>query len=557
MDEIEADWILQAGRIITLDPRRPVAAALAIAAGRIAATGGRADVRAWKGRRTRVLDLAGATIIPGLVDAHAHLDREGLKRIYPSLERCRSIADVQAVIRRLAAKRPKGDWIVTMPLGVPPFYLDPPARLAERRWPTRADLDTAAPDHPVYIRGIWGYWNRPPVHSIANTLALVRAGITRDTVPPPGVDIVTDAAGEPTGLFVEHNLIQVIEFTLMKAAPRFTSEDRRRALGESLQRYAAHGVTAIYEGHGIAPEVLRAYRETHQRGRLTLRCSLALSPTWDTAAEAERAIPELAAWAGGRGTGDDHLRIAGISLHYGGDPDVARILHAGQPYTAWAGFVESANRPDDYARQAELAARHGLRINTIVTRSLPEVLDIWEAIDSRRPLRDLRWVLVHLHVATERQLARIRRLGAVATTNPISYLWRSGIAELARLGGAAETLIPHRSLVRLGVPFGIATDNKPANLWLAFKAVVDRRDMTTGEVLGSRQRLSRLQALRALTVGGAWITFAERERGTLAPGRAADLAVLDCDPLTAPLEALAQTPARFTMVGGQVVHGDV
>jgi predicted amidohydrolase YtcJ len=153
--------------------------ALAIAAGRIVAIGGRADVRPWKGRRTCAVDLAGATVIPCLVDAHAHLDREGLKRIYPTLERCRSIADVQAVIRRLAAARAKGEWITTMPLGAPPFYLDPSASLAERRWPTRGDVDAAAPDHPAYIRGIWGYWNRPPVHSIANSLALVRAGITR------------------------------------------------------------------------------------------------------------------------------------------------------------------------------------------------------------------------------------------------------------------------------------------------------------------------------------------------------------------------------------------
>ncbi len=370
------------------------------------------------------------------------------------------------------------------------------------------------------------------------------------------MEIVKDAAGEPTGLFVEHNLVQVIEFALMKDAPRFTHEDRVRALGESLRRYAARGITAIYEGHGVAPEVLRVYRETHERGRLTLRCSLALSPTWDTAAEAERAMPDLAAWAGGRGTGDDRLRLAGLALHYGGDPDVARILHAGQPYTAWAGFVESANSPEDYARQAELAARHRLRINTIVTRSLPEVLDAWEAVAARWPIRDLHWVLVHLHVATERQLARIRALGAAATTNPISYLWRSGAAEVARLGGPVETLIPHRSLARRGIPFGLATDNKPANPWLAFNAAVDRRDMATGEVLGPRQRLSREQALRALTVGGAQVTLAERSRGVLAPGFAADLAVLDLDPLAAPLAELAEMTARLTMVGGEVVHGD-
>ena len=550
-----ADWILQNGRVITLDRRRPAATALAIADSRIVATGGRAEVSPRKGRGTRVLDLAGATVIPGLVDAHAHLDREGLKHIYPSLARCRSIADVQAVIRRLASARPKGQWITTMPLGVPPFYLDPPAGLGERRWPTRADLDAAAPDHPVYIRGIWGYWNRPPVHSIANSLALAHAGITRDTVPPRGVEIVKDAAGEPTGLFVEHNLVQVIEFTLMKTTPRFTHGDRLRALRESLRRYAALGVTAVHEGHGIAPEVLRVYRETRERGQLTLRCSLAVSPTWETTAEAERSIPELAAWAGGHGAGDDRLRIGGICLHYGGDPEVARILHAAQPYTGWAGFVESANSPEDYARQADLAARAGLRVSTLVTRCLPEVLDVWEAIASRTPIRDLRWVLVHLHVASDRQIARIRRLGAVVTTNPISYLYRSGAAELARVGGEAERLTPHRSLARLRVPFGIAPDNK-GSPWRAFTAAVERRDMTTGQVLGATEGLSRAEALRALTVGGAWLTFAEHERGVLAPGRAADLAVLDRDPLTVPYEEMAEATARLTMVGGQVVHGE-
>jgi predicted amidohydrolase YtcJ len=555
VDEIAADWVLANGRIVTLDRRRPAATALAIRGERIVATGDRGAVRRWRGRRTRVIDLRGATVVPGLVDAHAHLDREGLKFLQPSLAGCRSIADIQALIRRLAARRPKGEWIVTMPVGTPPFYRDAPGGLAERRWPTRADLDAASPDHPVYIRGIWGYWNRPPVHAVANSLALRRAGITRDTVPPRGVEIVTDAAGEPTGLLVEHNLIQVLEFTLMRAAPRFTHEDRLRALAESQRRYAARGVTAVYEGHGVAPEVLRVYREAHARGELRLRCSLAVSPTWDSLAEARRAIPELASWAGGRGLGDDRLRVSGICLHYGGDGEVARILHESQPYTGWAGFVETANSPEDYRAQAALAARHGLRVGTLVTRCLPEVLDIWESVAQEAPIRDARWVAVHLNVATDDQLARLRKLGAVATTNPISYLWRSASDEVRRAGGKAETLLPHRSLLRHRIPFGLATDNKPADPWLAFAAVVARRDMASGEVLGPRERLGRLQALRALTAGGAAITFDERDRGSLAPGRLADLAVLEEDPLTVPLEDIASLTCRLVMVGGRIVHG--
>lgn len=543
------------GPIHTLDPRRPAATALAVAAGRVVGLGTRADVRGWRDRRTRVIDLAGAVVVPGLVDAHAHLDREGLKSLLPSLAGCRSIGEIQARIRRLAATRPPGQWIVTMPVGTPPFYRDAPGCLAEKRWPTRADLDAAAPDHPVYVRGIWGYWNRPPVHSIASSRALALAGVTRDTVPPKGVEVVKDAAGEPTGLFVEHNLIQVLEFTLLAVVPRFAHADRLRALEASQRRYAARGVTAVYEGHGVAPEVLAVFREAHARGTLRLRATLAVSPTWQGAEEARRAIPELASWAGGRGLGDDRLRVQGICLHHGGDPEVARLLHAAQPYTGWAGFVESANDPPSYRAQAALAAAHGLRVGTLVTRCLPDVLEAWEAVAAHAPIAPLRWVLVHLNVATPEDLVRIRRLGAVATTNPISYLWRSGADEARLAGGGAETLLPHRSLMRRRIPFGLATDNKPADPWLAFAAAVDRRDMTTGEPLGPGERLTRRDALRALTVGGAWITFSEREAGTLAPGRWADLAVLDRDPLQAPVAELRTIGCRLTMVGGEVVHG--
>src|SRR5262245_30856505 len=377
--------------MLTFDPRRPRATALAVAGGRIAAVGDGAEVRRWRDRRTQVVDLRGATVVPGLVDAHAHLDREGLKSIHPSLARCRSIGDIQMVVRRQAARTPNGLWVVTMPVGTPPFYQDVPGGLAERRWPTRRDLDVAAPDHPVYIRGIWGYWNKPPVYSIANSRALARAGVTRDTEPPPGVEIVKDAAGEPTGVFVEHNAIQVLEFTLMREVPRFTHADRVRALDVSQRAYAARGVTAIYEGHGIAPEVLAAYREAHERGALRLRATLAMSPTWDGPVAAATGLRDLAAWGAGRGLGDDRLRVAGICLHYGGDPRVVRILHEAQPYTGWAGFVESANTHEAYTLQATLAARLGVRVSTLVTRCLPEVLDVWEDIATRHSIRERRW----------------------------------------------------------------------------------------------------------------------------------------------------------------------
>src|SRR5262249_7039559 len=160
-----------------------------------------------------VVDLKRRAVVPGLIDGHAHMDREGLKLICPALGPARSIRDIQDRITELARDKPAGEWIVTMPIGDPPYYFDVPDMLAEKRWPTRQELDAAAPEHPVYIRAIWGFWRHSlPLVSIANTAALRLAGITRDTPSPvPTLTIVKDANGDPTGVFVEREMQPLAE----------------------------------------------------------------------------------------------------------------------------------------------------------------------------------------------------------------------------------------------------------------------------------------------------------------------------------------------------------
>jgi len=191
------DLVLFGGNIVTLDPALHVAEAVAITGDRVTEVGVSTDVRGLAGEQTRLVDLRGRTVVPGLVDAHAHMDREGLKTLYPSLAGARSIDDVLQRIEVLVKAVAPGDWIVTMPLGDPPYYFDVPGNLREQRFPTRRDLDRVAPRNPVYIRSIWGYWRHTlPLVSIASSEALRLAGITRETMAPwDGISIEKDAAG--------------------------------------------------------------------------------------------------------------------------------------------------------------------------------------------------------------------------------------------------------------------------------------------------------------------------------------------------------------------------
>src|SRR5215470_3740886 len=215
-----ADMILKNGRIITVDPASTIAQAIAIAADRIIAVGSNDAMANHISPATRVIDLKGKTVVPGLTDGHAHMDREALRNIFPSLGPVRSIGDIQNRIAELARCRRAGEWIVTMPIGDPPYYLDVPDILAEKRWPTRQELDAAAPDNPVYIRSIWGYWrNTMPIVSCANTLALKSAGITRDTISPvETLTIVKDSNGDPTGVLSEREFQPLAELTWFRQA---------------------------------------------------------------------------------------------------------------------------------------------------------------------------------------------------------------------------------------------------------------------------------------------------------------------------------------------------
>jgi predicted amidohydrolase YtcJ len=308
-----------------------------------------------------------------------------------------------------------------------------------------------------------------------------------------------------------------------------------------------------YEGHGVAPEVLALYRRLHERGELWVRSYLALGAAWDSDAEAERALAEWEPLASGAGSGDAWLRIGGVFLAPDRARPVAGALRAALPYTGWAGFLEDHYSVETYHARALLAARHGIRVSTIVSGGAAPILDVWEAIDREVPLAGQRWVMVHGRVLPPDLLPRIRRLGAVVTTVPSIHLYRDG-RRVVESGVDPDHLLPHRALEDGGIPWALSTDNNPYPMLQTIWQAVARTERERGAVLGAGQRLSRAEALRAATWAGAYCCFAETERGSLEPGKLADLIVLSGDPLTVSEEALPDLHVELTLVGGRVAH---
>jgi predicted amidohydrolase YtcJ len=554
-----ADMILRNGKIVTMDSRFTIAQAIAITGERIAAVGPNEAVVAHAGPASRIVDLKGKTVVPGLIDGHAHMDREALRSVFPSLGRVRSIADIQERTAELARGKRPGEWIVTMPIGDPPFYLDVPDILAEKRWPTRQELDAAAPDNPVYIRAIWGFWRGTfPLVSCANTAALTRAGITRDTLAPVDtLTIVKDDNGDPTGVFIERDFQPLAELIWFRDATRFSHADRVRALPQSARLYHGFGTTSVYEGHGIATEVLDAYREVHRAGALTMRATLAISPSWTKAAGA-RVAALVKAWAGGLaepGGGDEWLKVSGLFAAIGRSR-ADEVRNAAAPYTGWAGFNADAGLPRDQLKDVLLAcAANDIRVAGIAGAAGLALLDLYEEVDRKIPLKGRRWVLEHVYVLSPSDVERVVRMGLVLTTHTNASLYKALDALADRLPPERhDEITPLKALGEAGVTVSLATDNVPISLWGPVQQAILRRDFRSARVVGAGQALSRAEALRCATQNGAYLTFDEEKKGTLAPGKLADLAVLSADPLTVEETRIADTVSLMTMVGGKIVH---
>jgi predicted amidohydrolase YtcJ len=540
------------GKIVTVDADFSIADAFVVSGGRFTAVGRAEELT---GTATRVVDLGGRTVLPGFVDAHPHAVYRGVgDAVEPSLVGLTSVAAVAARIRESAAKAEPGEWIVTSPIGEPPEYFDLPEGLAERRWPTRADLDPVAPDNPVHIPTS-PFWPHP---SVLNSAALAELDITRETPDEPGVRIVRDASGEPTGVIhglVFYNRSRLLGTLMSKQVP-MPETTVRDAIARALAANLEVGLTTIYEAHGTTSAAdLRALRE---EGRIACR----VVATYE--APVGRPGVDIAGWmsslsdAAGEGTGDDLLRVVGLTVSLDGPTHFGLALMS-EPYLdphGEQGNGSSVLSTAELAEIARLAVRHGLRLNVLASGddACAIAVDALEAVHRETPLTGRQWVVQHFHHVTHEQVGRLAAMGLVAQVCAGVDFARGEEVYLKRLPGDLwEHVTPVRWWLDAGVPVALASDGAHGPLFQLW-AALRRADRSGRDLLTPAKTITREEAVRGCTAGGAAVLGWADRIGSIEPGKLADFVVLDRDVLTCPVDEIREARVLSTALGGEIVH---
>lgn len=554
--DLAPELILYGGRIYTVDDAFSTASALAVRGGRLVGEGDDAAVRALAGPQTRQVNLGGRTVLPGFIDGHNHMAGFGLGLLALSLQGAASVEEVCARIAARADERPAGEWIVTSAVGTPPYCLDAPGCLAEGRFPSRRELDAAAPNHPVYVAYSLG--KPPPAPALLNSLALARLGLDREPPPAALADLEADGDGQPAILAV-CSPFAALGWLHARGLPGASPARMLDGLVAATRAYHAVGTTSIYEAHGVRLDELRGYSALHARGQMGVRTHLAVGIDLAAPLEAIERQLDLLTFSVPPGLGDDVLQVDGIGLSFDGPTGHGMSLMR-EPYRGYRGELWQGIQyaPTEKLQAVALAAaRRGLRVQTQASggAAMDAVLDVYAAVDREVPIREARWVLEHCQFPSERNFEQCRRLGVVPTTCA-NFLWGQTSLGYDRFFGRAiaEQAVPLRRWLDAGLPIVQSSDYGPYPPLFGYWQSLARQDGLTGDVIGADQRISRQEALRLWTRHAAYAIFRETEVGSLEVGKLADLIVLGDDPLTCEEALIPQIAVLATMVGGRAVH---
>jgi predicted amidohydrolase YtcJ len=529
--------LLLNGDIHTMDAANPHATALAIdrSSGRILAVGDDAEIRTLAGPLTDTIDLGGRTALPGFIDAHTHLAGYAETRLNVDLRHISSEDAAVAKVRERAATLPPGTWIYGQSWDVNEW--------PSQRFPTKASLDAAVPEHPVML-------SSHDFHSIwVNSAALRLANITAQTPDPAGGRIERDGDGEPTGMLFEGPAEALVERVAAPVADDVLLGELRRVLAE----LRARGVTGV---HNIEDaRSLHLMQRLHAEGALQPRILLYIR---------RDALQEALTLGVEAGFGDDYLRLAGIKMFMDG----ALGSHTAAMLDPYEGDGENrgllvTSEPEVIEEVRKAAGGNlGVAIHAIGDRAVRAALNGIEATlregaqTGSVPVRRFR--LEHVQLAAPEDLQRMARLGVVGSVQPFHAVVDRFSAE--RFWGARhKRAYAYQTMRQLGIPLALGSDvpvDTADPLRILHAAIVRRDDKRPEQAPWlPDQALTLREALYAYTVGAAYAGGQEGHQGSLTPGKLADLVVLAQNPFTLPAEQLAGADVAATLVGGEMVHG--
>jgi predicted amidohydrolase YtcJ len=524
------DLVLVNGKVVTVDDRFTIAQALAIKGQRIVAVGNSADMRKLAGPSTKVLDVRGRTVIPGLIDNHAHFVRVAEKwhsemRLDGVTTRAEAIRMLQDRVRRAKP----GEWIVTLGGWSEEQFTD------DARGFPRSELDQLAPNNPVALQAIYR-------HTYLNTAALKAAGIDEKTPNPPGGTIGKDANGTPTGVVAGAGGVAFVAAKVPLAEKLQWLQNARSVV----QFLNSTGMTTWMDagGRGMSSAHYEPYRQLAESGELNIRIFWQIVRQPSNPQDVEKVVAEIPTYKPFQGS--DYFDNVGYgeSVY---NPINTQLLSP-----------KANTRPEDmsqWGRIVRALAQHGMYVNSHVEMepAIDAFLSLYEDVNREKPIKGLRWALSHIDQVTPAQIERMKRLGMSAQihTRPLIQ----GVLMHRVHGERAWSMPPMRMVQDSGIKWGLGSDatavttaNPFYNLWFA----------VTGRMVGghhvNRQTITREEALIAHTRNNAYIVFQESNIGSLQPGKYADLLVLDRDYLSVPADQIKDLRPVLTMVGGKIVY---
>lgn len=539
------DLILVNGKIATMVPDRPEVEALAVRDGRILESGSSLQIRKLAGPETRVLDLRGRFATPGWIESHAHFGGIGEAALGLNLAECRSWQEIVELVAEAADRQPAGEWIVGR--GWHQEKWDAPPDPAVDGMPVHDRLSRVSPDHPVLLEHASGH------AALANARAMELAGITPSIPDPAGGTIVRDGKGRPTGVFRE-NAAGLIDRVRARDLAALSAEQRRQRRTQILEladrKLVSHGITTIHDA-GASFEDVRLYREAAATGRLRVRLYVMLNEPNERLAEegaAYRSADRL----------DHRVTVRAVKRYIDG----ALGSHGAwlkSPYADLPTSGLNTESMENLEETARLCFQHDLQlcIHAIGDRANAEVLALYERVlggAGSGPAR--RWRIEHAQHIDPADIPAFSRLGVIAAMQAVHAVSDGPWVPL-RIGEtrSREGAYAWRSLLDAGVVVCNGSDApvEPIDPIASFHAAVTRQ-MHDGRAFYPEQAMTREEALRSYTQAGAYAAFEEEFKGTLAPGKLADITVLSEDLRTVDADRIRDTRVLYTIIGGEVVY---